>query len=62
MGDEAHKFGMKVIPWTADDEPTMNKLIDDGVDGLITNYPDQLRLVMEQHGFKLPKSYPAPKK
>ena len=52
---------MKVIPWTVDDEPTMNKLIDDGVDGIITDYPDRLRLVMEQRGFKLPKGYKAPK-
>lgn len=62
MVQEAHKNGMKVIPWTIDDEPTMNKLIDDGVDGLITDYPDRLRGVMEQRGFKLPKRYKAPAK
>ncbi|MEH7307288.1 glycerophosphodiester phosphodiesterase [Neobacillus drentensis] len=61
MVQEARKYGMKVIPWTVDDEPTMKKLIDDGVDGIITDYPDRLRLVMEQHGFELPKSYSAPK-
>jgi glycerophosphoryl diester phosphodiesterase len=61
MVQEAHKFGMKIIPWTVDDEPTMNKLIDDGVDGIITDYPDRLREVMEQRGLKLPKRYPAPK-
>ncbi|MDN4594563.1 glycerophosphodiester phosphodiesterase [Polycladomyces subterraneus] len=61
MVQEAHKFGMKIIPWTVDDEPTMHKLIDDGVDGIITDYPDRLREVMEQHGLKLPKRYPAPK-
>jgi hypothetical protein len=38
----------------------MNKLIDDGVDGIITDYPDRLRAVMEERGFKLPKIYPAP--
>jgi glycerophosphoryl diester phosphodiesterase len=61
MVQEAHKFGMKIIPWTVNDEPTMHKLIDDGVDGIITDYPDRLREVMEQHGLKLPKRYPAPK-
>lgn len=60
MVDKAHQAGMKVIPWTVDDTPTMNKLINDGADGLITDYPDRLRQVMAQHGFKLPKPYKAP--
>ncbi|MDM5190722.1 glycerophosphodiester phosphodiesterase [Bacillus sp. DX4.1] len=62
MVQESHKYGMKVIPWAANDAPTMHKLIDDGADGLITDYPDRLREVMEQHGFKLPKRYSAPNK
>ena len=57
MVAEAHELGIKVIPWTVDDEPTMNKLIDDGVDGLITNYPDRLRAVLAERGFRLPKAY-----
>ncbi|MGG1572574.1 glycerophosphodiester phosphodiesterase [Fictibacillus sp. NRS-1165] len=62
MVEEAHKAGMKVIPWSVNDKPTMDKLIADGVDGMITDYPDRLREVMQQHGFKLPKGYPAPAK
>ncbi|NHM33571.1 glycerophosphodiester phosphodiesterase family protein [Neobacillus terrae] len=62
MVEEAHKYGMKVIPWTVDDEPTMEKLMDDGVDGMITDYPDLLRSVMKKRGYKLPKAYLAPKK
>jgi glycerophosphoryl diester phosphodiesterase len=61
MVDEAHQLGIKVIPWTVDDEPTMNKLIDDGIDGLITDYPDRLRTVLASRGFKLPKQYPGPR-
>jgi glycerophosphoryl diester phosphodiesterase len=57
MVEQAHSLGIKVIPWTIDDEPTMNKLIDDGVDGIITDYPDRLRQVMAERGFKLPKRY-----
>lgn len=59
MVQEAHQYGMKVIPWTVDDQPTMQKLIDDGVDGVITDYPDRLRDVMNQNHLKLPKSYSA---
>ncbi|WP_163103254.1 glycerophosphodiester phosphodiesterase family protein [Peribacillus alkalitolerans] len=61
MVQAAHKHGMKLIPWTIDDEPTMHKLVEDGVDGIITDYPDRLRTVMEQHDLKLPKIYTAPK-
>lgn len=60
MVRDAHKAGMKVIPWTVDDPATMNKLMDDGVDGLITDYPDRLREVMKQRGLELPKRYSAP--
>lgn len=61
MVGDAHQAGMKVIPWTVDDKATMNKLVDDGVDGIITDYPDRLREVMADNGFKLPKKYMASK-
>ncbi|HEU4811895.1 MAG TPA: glycerophosphodiester phosphodiesterase family protein [Nocardioides sp.] len=61
MVDEAHRYGIEVIPWTVDDKPTMNKLIDDGVDGLITDYPDRLREVLADRGFALPHAYKRPK-
>lgn len=57
MVAEAHAVGMKVIPWTIDDPDTINKLIDDGVDGIITDYPDRLRAIMAARGFALPKRY-----
>jgi glycerophosphoryl diester phosphodiesterase len=56
----AHRNGIAVIPWTVDDIPTMNKLIDDGVDGLITDYPDRLRQAVAAHGLRLPRRYAAP--
>ncbi|MBY6037298.1 glycerophosphodiester phosphodiesterase [Fictibacillus nanhaiensis] len=61
MVQKAHNHGMKVIPWTVNDKPTMHKLIDNGIDGLITDYPDRLREVMEDHDLKLPKRYKAHK-
>jgi glycerophosphoryl diester phosphodiesterase len=56
MVNRAHAAGMKVIPWTADDKPTMRALIADGVDGMITDYPNRLRDVMSETGLKLPRS------
>jgi glycerophosphoryl diester phosphodiesterase len=35
----------------------MNRLMDLGVDGIITDYPTRLRTVMDERGLKLPKAY-----
>ena len=53
----AHALGLKVIPWTVDDEATMRQQIADGVDGLITNYPTRLRGVLAELGMPLPPSF-----
>ncbi len=45
---EAHALGLRVIPWTANDPEDMSRLIDMGIDGLITDRPDLLRRVLEQ--------------
>jgi glycerophosphoryl diester phosphodiesterase len=60
MVREAHDAGLKVIPWTVDDVPTMEALMDRHVDGLITDYPDRLRDLMAERGMRLPRRYPAP--
>ena len=39
---DAQLLGLKVIPWTVNDEVEMRKLIAWGVDGLISDYPDLL--------------------
>lgn len=51
----AHAAGMKVIPWTVNDEKTMGYLMDLKVDGLITDLPDLLRQVMAKRGLPLPQ-------
>jgi glycerophosphoryl diester phosphodiesterase len=38
----AHEEGLLVIPWTVDEIEDMQRLIEWGVDGLITDYPDRL--------------------
>ncbi|WP_329001135.1 glycerophosphodiester phosphodiesterase family protein [Kribbella sp. NBC_00709] len=56
----AHKAGLKVIPWTVDDPATIKWFIDQGVDGIISDYPDRVRDVVRSEGFRLPQAYDAP--
>ena len=56
--EDAQARGLKVIPWTSNDPESMEALIDMGVDGIITDYPDVLRAVMKQRGLPLPPSTP----
>ncbi len=51
---DAHALGIKVLPWTVNDRAEMKRLLDLGVDGIITDYPDRLREVMAEKGMALP--------
>ncbi|MDI3242214.1 glycerophosphodiester phosphodiesterase family protein [Arthrobacter sp. AL08] len=57
MITEAHGLGLPVIPWTVNTTADINRLMDLGVDGIISDYPTRLRTVMEERGTKLPKAY-----
>ena len=56
--DEAHGLGLRVVVWTVNDAPRMEDLIDMGVDGIISDYPDRLRTVMARRGMALPPATP----
>lgn len=40
--------GIKVIPWTINDEEDMKQVIDWGVDGLITDYPNRFNALKNE--------------
>ena len=52
---EAHALGQAVLPWTVNRREDMARLMDLGVDGLITDEPDVLRALMRERGLKLPR-------
>jgi len=49
---EAQALGLKVVPWTVNSEADMKRLIEWGVDGIISDYPDVLKKVATARGGK----------
>ena len=46
----AHGVGLAVHVWTIDEEAEMERLLDLGVDGIITDRPSVLAEVLERSG------------
>ncbi|MEO7390912.1 MAG: glycerophosphodiester phosphodiesterase [Ramlibacter sp.] len=57
---EAHSLGLQVIPWTINTPADMERLIGWGVDGIISDYPDRARTVMQARGLPLPQPLARP--
>lgn len=55
---EAHALGMKVVPWTVNNQAAMEKLIAMGVDGMISDKPELLRNLLIKKGIKVPAPTP----
>jgi glycerophosphoryl diester phosphodiesterase len=45
--ERAHGADLQVATWTVDDAEEMRRVIATGVDGIMTNFPDRLRAVIE---------------
>ena len=45
---KSHELGLKVIPWTTNTEAEMTAVIEAGVDGLITDYPDRALPILQR--------------
>jgi glycerophosphoryl diester phosphodiesterase len=46
--EKAHQLGIQVFVWTPDSRSEMERLIEAGVDGIITNRPDVLRSLVKK--------------
>lgn len=55
---QAQQLGLKVVVWTVNEEPDMLRMIELGVDGIISDYPDRLRRVAAARGLQLPAPTP----
>jgi len=50
----AHDLGLKVVVWTVNAPTDIASMLDRGVDGIISDYPDRVREAMKARGLTLP--------
>jgi glycerophosphoryl diester phosphodiesterase len=55
---EAQQVGLKVVVWTVNEPRDITRMIDLGVDGIISDYPDRLRRITAERGLPLPPATP----
>lgn len=48
--DQLHDAGIAVVPWTVNDADDWRRLLDWGVDGITTDYPDRLAALLRERG------------
>ena len=46
--EKAHRAGLQVVTWTINEPEQMRRLIADGVEGIITDYPDRLLQLLRE--------------
>ncbi len=55
---EARALDLRVIPWTVNEPGFIERYLDLGVDGMISDYPERVRSGMARRGLPLPPSTP----
>lgn len=49
----AQEAGFQVIPWTVNEKADLNRIIDAGVNGLITDYPTRAKGILKERGVEI---------
>jgi glycerophosphoryl diester phosphodiesterase len=55
---EARALGIQVLAWTVNQPVDMERMLDLGVDGIVSDRPDLVREAMTKRGIALPKATP----
>ena len=50
--------GMKIVPWTPDKPEDLQRMVDLGVDAIITNYPNRLLMITRGYAASAPGPFP----
>jgi glycerophosphoryl diester phosphodiesterase len=53
---QAHAGGVQIVPWTVNEPADWDRLIDWGVDGVTTDFPDRLAVALRERGLEFQKS------
>ena len=51
---EARGLGLEVVVWTVNDPADIERVLDLGVDGIISDYPGRVRDALAGRGMELP--------
>ena len=54
----AHELGIEVLAWTVNEPAQIARLLDLGVDGIISDFPDRVRAEMLRRGLPVPPASP----
>jgi glycerophosphoryl diester phosphodiesterase len=55
---ESHSLGLAVVVWTVNKPADIARMIDIGVDGIISDHPELLRKIAGEKGIALPAGWP----
>jgi glycerophosphoryl diester phosphodiesterase len=55
---DARALGLRVVVWTVNDPKQIRRMLDLGVDGIISDRPDRVRAEMAERGMALPRPTP----
>jgi glycerophosphoryl diester phosphodiesterase len=55
---EAQSLGLQVLAWTVNQPADIERLLDLGVDGIVSDRPDRVREAMARRGMALPRATP----
>jgi glycerophosphoryl diester phosphodiesterase len=58
--NEAHALGLQVLAWTVNEPAQIERVLDLGVDGIISDRPDRVRKAMARRGLPRPPATPVP--
>ena len=50
--NEAHALGLIVCTWTVNEIENIENMIDIGVDGIVTDYPDRVQGILRSRGMR----------